>query len=112
MHGCNLPWISNAVLMAPDSQVDDGYIHLVIMQKVSRFDALRMFLMSESGTHIHLKSVKVVRCVEFGIVPDTVPSHEQKEDGCFVVDGNLCEIYSSLTAKVVPKAIKMHSTKS
>jgi hypothetical protein len=49
VHACNLPWISDEVWMAPDSRPNDGFIYIIVMRSVTRWEALNMFLSSETG---------------------------------------------------------------
>lgn len=97
IHCCNVAWISDKVNMAPGATPDDGLMHIVVMLKTSRWEALNMFLAAEQGTHLNQKNVLFLRAMEFGIEPAEC-------GGVFVVDGNLLEgATGPVTAKVLQK---------
>jgi diacylglycerol kinase family enzyme len=112
VHACNMPWMAGDALLAPDSKPNDGFVYVNIMKKSSRLKYLKAFLDFETGKHVYHDNVMIIKCREFGIIPEPLTPYEQSTNtgGCYVIDGNLVssEYYRPLTAKVIPSIVPMY----
>ena len=77
----NLPWTSHNIKAAPDTNLSDGAIDvLLICRRVSRWELLQVFFHISQGNHISLPSVEYYKVRCFRLEPLT-------SRGIFAVDG-------------------------
>ncbi len=58
---CNTRYTAADMLMAPDAQIDDGYIDMVVCKQLTRRRLLRAFPKVFKGTHIDLPEIEVYK---------------------------------------------------
>jgi len=56
---CNTRYTAADMLMAPDAQIDDGYLDMVVCKQLSRRRLLRAFPKVFKGSHIELPEIEV-----------------------------------------------------
>lgn len=73
-NACNLPRFGGGMRIAPEAQVDDGMLDLVIVRELSRAGFLAVFPKVYAGRHIGHPAVTLVRTrrVEFTVDRETV----------------------------------------
>ncbi len=57
----NTRFTGSDFLMAPGAVVNDGYLDLTLLKKLSRFRLLQGLLKIFSGTHVHMPEVEVIK---------------------------------------------------
>jgi len=80
--GCNTEWTSWDNRPAPGARFCDGIWHLLLLRGAgaSRSALLRTLLGLNTGEHVHVPGVEVVRCRAFRLVPTSGSGH-------LVIDG-------------------------
>ena len=58
---CNGPRLGGGMLMAPDAEMDDGLLDLVLVRKVSKLALLRVFPRVFRGTHVDHPAISIHR---------------------------------------------------
>ena len=58
---CNSRYTGGDMLMAPDAEIDDGLLDVVILNKVSRVKLLSLFPKLFKGTHINDPAIEVLK---------------------------------------------------
>jgi diacylglycerol kinase (ATP) len=58
---CNGPRLGGGMLMAPDAEMDDGLLDLVLVRKVSKLALLRVFPRVFRGTHVEHPAISIHR---------------------------------------------------
>jgi len=58
---CNSKFTGGKMMMAPDAEIDDGLLDIVILKKVGRLKLLRLFPLIFKGTHIEDEELEVFR---------------------------------------------------
>uniref|UniRef100_A0A1A9WZ90 sphingosine kinase n=1 Tax=Glossina brevipalpis TaxID=37001 RepID=A0A1A9WZ90_9MUSC len=103
VHAAYTTHLAADCLFAPDSQLNDGIIYLVIIRTgISRVQLLNFLLNMSSGTHLieaPTSHIQVLRVTAFRIEP-------QDSDGIITVDGERME-YGSIQAEIFPGLIKV-----
>jgi YegS/Rv2252/BmrU family lipid kinase len=64
---CNSSKTGGNMIMAPQAKIDDGYLDLVLANKISRLKLLRIFPRIFKGTHVADPHVETFRCREIKI---------------------------------------------
>jgi diacylglycerol kinase family enzyme len=80
MIACNVPMISSDMKPAPSAKINDGLIHLLYAQDLSRGEMAKLFLLLESGEHVGKKGVCNFTTRKFIVEPVS-------EDTSFGFDG-------------------------
>ncbi|VDI56628.1 sphingosine kinase [Mytilus galloprovincialis] len=90
-----LPYLGPENLVSPDSKLNDGCIHLMLVRKgVSKNDLMKIFLDFTTGEHINSPACEVIKCLAFRIVPLT-------EKGNIMVDGERID-YGPIQGQILP----------
>lgn len=98
---CNNRYMGGGMLVAPDAQVDDGLLDVVIIAAAGRFKLLRTFPKIYSGSHVHDPLVRVEQTVELHVgVPDGA-AHQG-----VVLDGDLVG-RTPATWRIIPGALSV-----
>ncbi len=58
---CNGPMFGGGMLIAPEAELDDGLLDLVLVRKVSRLELLRVFPRVFRGTHVDHPAISIHR---------------------------------------------------
>jgi diacylglycerol kinase (ATP) len=66
----NLPRFGGGMRIAPDAQIDDGLLDLVIVREISRRTLLSVFPRVYTGSHVHHPAVLLVRTARVSITLD------------------------------------------
>ena len=82
--------IGGGIKLFPDSEIDDGYLDLVMVDFVSKFKLIGAFLKLMRGKINKVRQVKAVRVKEVEFIPDS-------ENFTFQADG---ELYTNIPVKV------------
>lgn len=64
---CNSTKTGGNMIMAPQAKIDDGYLDLILANKISRVKLLRIFPRIFKGTHVSDPHVETFRCKEIKI---------------------------------------------
>lgn len=75
----NSRYTGDNFLMAPDAQIDDGYLDLVLLNKASRTKILKLFPTIFTGKHVDYPEIEVFKAKKIRI--QTVPPQILTPDG-------------------------------
>jgi len=75
--GCNTEWTAWDSKPAPGARLSDGTWHLLLLRgrAASRLRLLRAFLALDSGEHVRVPGVEIVRCRAFRLLPISKSGH-------------------------------------
>jgi len=90
---------TTSIYSGPGVRLDDGLFTIAVVQRMSRFDMLKLLLAMDAGDHVHHPKVKLYKCSSFSLEPRT-------EKGIFSLDGEVVE-YGPIQAKVLPSAARV-----
>jgi diacylglycerol kinase (ATP) len=93
----NGPAFGGGMLIAPEADVDDGYLDLFIVHAMSRFELLKVFPKVYTGGHVTHPAVEFVRAKSVKLSSGNMPVYSDGE----------ARGHSPLTATVVPKALSV-----
>jgi diacylglycerol kinase (ATP) len=96
----NAPGFGGGMLITPDAQIDDGYLDLFIVHKMSRPELIRVFPKVYTGAHVFHPAVEIIRAKQVKISAGQMP---------IFADGE-ARGHSPLTATVVPGALKVFAS--
>jgi diacylglycerol kinase (ATP) len=94
----NTPYTGGGLYMAPTAQVDDGYLDVVVVERISKLDLMFNFPKAYKGRHFEHPSFKLHRTRSVSIRSD-----ETLEK---MFDGDICGT-TPVEAHVVPGGIKV-----
>ncbi|NOG46051.1 MAG: diacylglycerol kinase family lipid kinase [Calditrichaeota bacterium] len=57
----NTRWTGSTFLMAPEAEIDDGFLDVILLNKVSRRKLLRLFPTIFNGTHVNMDEVEAFK---------------------------------------------------
>jgi diacylglycerol kinase (ATP) len=97
---CNTKFTGRGMMLAPDAEMDDGMLDVVIVRHATRRQMLRMFSHVFDGSHLSMDCVEVHRVRTFMIEPAT--------DDVLNLDGEL-KSSTPASAEVVPSALRLFS---
>jgi len=66
---CNSRMTGGNMLMSPQTEIDNGYLDVVLLNKISKFGIVQAFPKIYKGTHISMKEVEVIRGKEMIFKP-------------------------------------------
>jgi len=81
---CNMPKISETCHCAPDADMSNGTLELIVLPQMSRWQALKMLLDFDSGDYLKRGVCQVVKCTQFRLVPER---YSKRNPGWIMVDG-------------------------
>jgi len=97
----NGPRYGAGFYIAPSAKIDDGLFTICLIEKCSRFYALRQIPKVLKGTHVKLPIVKIITSKDVKIESKSfLPAH---------VDGEILQPQQKFEAKIVPKCLKVIS---
>ena len=78
---CNTKYVGKDMKMAPNAEIDDGKIDLIIVKEASSFTLFSVFPKLFDGSHINHDACEYVHCESFSIIP--------QETGKLNIDGEI-----------------------
>ncbi len=76
---CNSRYTGGTMLMSPGSEIDDGYMDLVVLSELSRWSLIKTFPKIFKGTHLSHPAIEYIRCKKVKV--RTTPSKQLLPDG-------------------------------
>jgi sphingosine kinase len=68
----NVRWTDASIQLAPAAQLDDGLLHICLWRKgSSRIGAMSTFMAMESGSHVHMKHIRMCCARSVELCPET-----------------------------------------
>jgi YegS/Rv2252/BmrU family lipid kinase len=97
---CNSKKTGGDMIIAPDAEVDDGLLDVIIAKAMNRRQVLALFPQIFKGTHVHSPLVESFKCrtltARFDTLEPVSPDGEQTGD-------------TPLSAEVVPRALELYT---
>ena len=86
---CNGPMFGGGMLIAPEAELDDGLLDLVLVRKVSKPELLRVFPRVFKGTHVGHPAISIHRTpwVEMRFAPPVLMASDGEVLGQLPADG-------------------------
>ena len=78
---CNTKFVGKDMKMAPNAEIDDGNIDLIIVKEASSFTLFSVFPKLFDGSHVNHDACEYVHCKSFSIIPE--------EEGKLNIDGEI-----------------------
>ena len=78
---CNTKFVGKDMKMAPNAEIDDGKIDLIIVKEASSFTLFSVFPKLFDGSHVDHDACEYVHCKSFSILP--------QETGKLNIDGEI-----------------------
>ena len=69
---CNTKFVGKDMKMAPNAEIDDGKIDLIIVKEASSFTLFSVFPKLFDGSHVDHDACEYVHCKTFSIIPEEV----------------------------------------
>ena len=69
---CNTKFVGKDMKMAPNAEIDDGKIDLIIVKEASSFTLFSVFPKLFDGSHVNHDACEYVHCKSFSILPEEV----------------------------------------
>ena len=85
----NLPYEGGGFYFCPDAQPDDGFIDLILVNRISRLRALSLLPQALFGKHVGKDGITIVRCRQ-ATLKYSIPS-------CVHTDGEVIGYYEEVT---------------
>ena len=95
---CNTKYTGKRMLLAPDAELGNGTVDVVLVRRASRWQLLQMFRRVFDGSHVELPCVETHRVRSFAI--------EQEAGELLNLDGEL-KGRTPCSAKVLPGALRI-----
>ena len=95
---CNGSYYGGHMHIAPPASIDDGFLTLCIIKKMSRLKLAALFPLVKPGWHVGFKEVSFVQC--------TSATLEFQGKKTVNFDGNLLECESPLTFQIIKGAVR------
>ena len=87
--------------VAPMSKIDDGYLDIFIVNKISRFELLKVFPKVYTGEHVTHPAAEFIRAKEVTLTSvKHMPAFSDGE----------AEGFAPVTATIMPGALKVYAT--
>lgn len=94
----NSRYTGTSFLIAPDAQIDDGLLDVIMLKKISRPKILRLFPTIYSGKHVHYKEIETHQVKSITI--ETEQAMPLMPDGEFIGE-------TPVTISCIPKALQL-----
>jgi YegS/Rv2252/BmrU family lipid kinase len=94
--GCNTRFTGKGMRLAPNADLQDGKVDLVIVKQASRFQLLKLLLNVFDGSHVNHPSIEIHQVTRFSI--------ESASESPFNIDGEI-KGASPVHVRVLPKAL-------
>lgn len=75
----NSPQYGGGMLVAPDAKVDDGWLELFVVHKISRPELIKVFPKVYTGEHITHPAVEIIRAKQITISAGNNPAYSDGE---------------------------------
>lgn len=98
--GCNTKFTGKRMQLAPNAEICDGKIDIVLVRRATRFQMLQLFRKVFDGSHLSLPCVEYHQVRSFGI--------ESKRPDCLNLDGEIKGM-TPMTAEVMPGSLRFFS---
>jgi len=66
---CNSRMTGGNMLMSPQTEIDNGYLDVVLLNKISKFEIIKAFPRIYKGIHVNMPEVEVIRGKEMTFKP-------------------------------------------
>lgn len=97
----NSPFFGGGMKVAPKAKIDDGLLDIFIVNKISRFELLKVFPKVYSGEHITHPAVEFIMAKKITLSPEIhMPAFSDGEPVGF----------APVTAQIAPGALKVYAT--
>lgn len=97
----NSPFFGGGMKVAPMSKIDDGYLDIFIVNKISRLELLKVFPKVYTGEHVTHPAVEFIRAKQVSLsAAKQMPAFSDGEAAGF----------APVTARIVPGALKVYAT--
>jgi diacylglycerol kinase (ATP) len=75
----NGPSYGGGMLVAPEATVDDGFLDLFIVHKITKLELIKVFPKVFTGQHVSHPAVEIIRATEVKLVSEGVPVYADGE---------------------------------
>ena len=75
----NAPCFGGGMMIAPDAKIDDGYLDLFIVHKISRPELIRIFPKVYTGAHVGHPAVEIIRAKSIKLDSGLMPAFSDGE---------------------------------
>lgn len=99
---CNSPQFGGGMRVVPSAKVDDGYLELFIVHKISRLELIKVFPKVYSGAHVDHPAVEIIRAKNVQVRAGIAPAFS---------DGEAVG-YSPIDAQIMPGALRVFAPNS
>ncbi|WP_296630684.1 YegS/Rv2252/BmrU family lipid kinase [Rhodoluna sp.] len=96
----NAPGFGGGMMITPDAQIDDGFLDLFIVHKMSRPELIRVFPKVYTGAHVFHPAVEIIRAKQVKISAGQMPTFADGES----------KGHSPISATVVPGSLKVFAS--
>lgn len=97
----NSPFFGGGMKIAPHSKIDDGKLDIFIVNKISRFELLKVFPRVYTGDHVTHPAVEFISATEVQLSSNIkMPAYSDGEPVGF----------APITAKIAPGALRVYAT--
>ena len=95
---CNTKFTGKGMQLAPQAEMDDGKLDVVVVRRATRWQMLKMFTKVFDGSHLALPFVEYYQVRTFGIEPE----HED----CLNLDGEV-KVAGAVSAEMMPAELRV-----
>lgn len=96
----NSPQFGGGMQIVPSAKIDDGYLELFIVHKISRPELIRVFPRVYTGEHVSHPAVEIIRAKKVSLVAGKNPAFSDGEPVGF----------SPISAQIAPGALRVYAT--
>lgn len=89
------------MLVTPDAKVDDGWLDVFIVHKISRLELIKVFPKVYTGEHVSHPAVEIIRAKKVSIESGNMPAYSDGE----------ARGYSPISAEIAPQALRVFAPK-
>jgi diacylglycerol kinase (ATP) len=89
------------MLVTPDAKVDDGWLDVFIVHKISRLELIKVFPKVYTGEHVSHPAVEIIRAKKVSIESGNMPAFSDGE----------ARGYSPISAEIAPQALRVFAPK-
>lgn len=97
----NSPYFGGGMKVVPSAVIDDGYLEIFIVNKISRFELLKVFPRVYNGDHVTHPAVEFIRAKKITLTPAIpMPAYSDGEPVG----------QAPVTAEIAPGALRVYAT--
>ncbi|MEY4060531.1 MAG: hypothetical protein RIQ31_193 [Actinomycetota bacterium] len=89
------------MLVTPDAKVDDGWLDVFIVHKISRLELIKVFPKVYTGEHVSHPAVEIIRAKKVSIESGNMPAYSDGE----------ARGYSPISTEIAPQALRVFAPK-